>query len=148
MRFWLVVLLVGTPLVGGCDFGFDTQDEVRNQFEEARQRWQGQDILDYNLLYTQQRGDIIVDTAEVFVRSGEVDSLSVSPDVPEEELLVGTVESFFDLIEARIGEEDSQYRADFDDDRGFPVSYNADFQDDRRDQDIITIALVDTVGSS
>ncbi len=114
--------------------------------EEARQRWQEEAIQDYQFVYTQQRGDVIVDTAEVFVRAGTVDSIATSPaDVPEEELLVGTVESFFDLIEPRIGEEDSQFGANFDEDQGFPTEYNAGFQDDRRDQDIITIEFVDSV---
>lgn len=93
----------------------------------------------------QQRGDVIVDTAEVFVRSGTVDSIAASPDVSEEELLVGTVESFFDLVESRIGEEESQFGANFDEERGFPTNYSADFQDDRRNHDVITITLIDSV---
>jgi hypothetical protein len=61
--------------------------------------------------------------------------------VAEDEPLVGTISSFFDLIEARVGESDSQFGANFDDTRGFPVNYNAGFQDDRRSQDIITLEV-------
>jgi hypothetical protein len=148
MWFYLLTLTIGGTVVGGCDAGFDVENQVRDQLDEARQRWQEQSIRNYQFIYAQQRGDVIVDTAEVFVRSGTVDSIATSPEVSEDELLVGTVGSFFDLIEDRIGEDDSQFGADFDDEQGFPVSYNADFQDDRRSQDIITIALVDSVNES
>lgn len=148
MWFYLLTLAIGGTVVGGCDAGFDVENQVRGQLDEARQRWQEQSIRNYQFIYAQQRGDVIVDTAEVFVRSGTVDSIATSPEVSEDELLVGTVGSFFDLIEDRIGEDDSQFGADFDDEQGFPVSYNADFQDDRRSQDIITIALVDSVNES
>jgi len=143
--FYLLTLVIGVVVSGGCDAGFDVENQVRDQLDEARQRWQEQSIRNYQFIYAQQRGDVIVDTAEVFVRSGTVDSIATSPAVAEDELLVGTVGSFFDLIEARIGEDDSQFGADFDEEQGFPVSYNADFQDDRRNQDIITIALVDSI---
>lgn len=143
--FYLLIIAIGGAVVGGCDAGFDVENQVRDQLDDARQRWQEQSIRNYQFIYAQQRGDVIVDTAEVFVRSGAVDSIATSPEVSEDELLVGTVGSFFDLIEGRIGEDDSQFGADFDEEQGFPVSYNADFQDDRRNQDIVTIALVDSV---
>jgi len=146
--FHLLTLVIGGAVLGGCDAGFDVENQVRDQLNEARQRWQEQSIRNYQFIYAQQRGDVTVDTAEVFVRSGTVDSIATSPEVTEDELLVGTVSSFFNLIEDRIGEDDSQFGADFDDEKGFPASYNADFQDERRNQDIITIALVDSVSGS
>lgn len=145
--FYPLALAISVSIFGGCNFGFDVEDQVRDRLNDARQRWQEQSIGNYQFIYAQQRGDVIVDTAEVFVRSGTVDSIATSPEVSEDELLVGTVGSFFDLIEDRIGEDDSQFGADFDEEQGFPVSYNADFQDGRRNQDIITIALVDSVGN-
>lgn len=143
VRFCVLTFAIGILVIGGCDFGGGVEDLVRDRLENARQRWQEQDIQNYQLIYAQQRGDVIVDTVEVFVRSGTVDSTATSPEVSEEELLVGTVESFFDLIESRIGEEESQFGANFDEDQGFPTDYNADFTDDRRSHDIITIALED-----
>jgi len=145
MRFFLLSLILAVGFVGGCDFGGGIQDQVRDQLEDARQRWQEQNLQDYQLVYAQQRGETIVDTARVFVRSGAVDSISTSPDdIPDDELLVGTVESFFALIESRIGEEESQLGANFDTDQGFPTSYDATFEDERRDQDIITITLLES----
>lgn len=142
-RFYLLAFAIGIFATGGCDFEGGAEEQVRDQLENARQKWQEQDIQTYQLVYSQQRGDVIVDTAKVFVRSGAVDSTATTPNVSDEELLVGTVESFFDLIESRIGEEGSQYGANFHEEQGFPTSYNADFQDDRRDHDIITIELVE-----
>lgn len=143
----LLVLTICGIAVSGCDFSGDVKDVVRDRLENARQKWQDQDIQDYQLVYSQQRGDVIVDTARVFVQSGEVDSIATSPTVDEEELLVGTVESYFNLIEARI-DDDNPYGAKFDNDQGFPTEYNADYQGDRRDEDIITIELIGSSTSS
>ena len=136
-----LLFLIGGLLIGGCDFGNSARSQAQDRLENARERWQTQEIQDYRFVYRQQRGEVIVDTAEVFVRGGSVDSTHTVPNVSEDELLVGTIESFFDLIEARIGEEDSQFGANFDRERGFPIDYNAGFQDDRRSQDIITVSV-------
>lgn len=146
--FCTLILAISVSIFGGCNFGFDVENQVRDRLNEARQRWQEQSIRNYQLTYSQQRGNVIIDTAEVFVRSGTVDSIATPPNVSEDELLIGTVESFFELVKARIGEEDSQFGANFDEERGYPTSYNADFQDGRRNQDIITIALVDSASGS
>lgn len=151
MRYCLLVLAAGVFAVAGCDISGDVKDQVRAKLENARQQWQEQDIQDYRFRYSQQRGSVIVDTVEVFVRSGTIDSIATSPDVSEDEPLVGTVESFFDLIEDRVdeaGDDDSQFSASFDDRRGFPTSYSADFRDERRDHDIITIGLADSTERS
>jgi hypothetical protein len=140
-RYLFLLLLCGGLSVGGCDFGNSARNQARDRLENARERWQAQETQNYRFVYRQQRGEIIVDTAEVFVRGGRVDSIHTVPNVSEDELLVGTIESFFDLIEARIGEDDSQFGANFDDERGFPIDYNAGFQDDRRSQDIITVVV-------
>jgi len=141
VRYHVLLLVAGAFLAGGCDFGSSARSQARDRLESARETWQSQNIENYRFVYRQQRGDVIVDTAEVFVREGRVDSISTSPDGREDDLLVGTIASFFDLIEARIGEEDSQFGANFDRERGFPTDYNAGFQDSRRDQDIITVAV-------
>jgi len=134
-------LLTGILLVSGCDFEGSARSEIRNQLQEAREKWRAQGTENYRFRYSQQRGDVIIDTVEVVVRGGSVDSIRTVPDVADDEPLVGTIASFFDLIERRIDEEDSQYGANFDNDRGFPVNYNAGFQDDRRSQDIITLEV-------
>jgi len=144
-----VGVLVGVLVMGSCDLFSDANDEVSNQILERvrnrRQQWQDQNIEDYQLIYSQQVGDVLVDSVEVFVRSRMVDSIATSQDLPEDEVLVGTVGSFFDLVEARIGEDDSQFNADFDEEQGFPTRYTADFQDDRRSQTVLTTALVDSL---
>ena len=138
---FVLSFLVGVLLVSSCDFEGSARSEIRNQLQEAREKWQAQGTENYRFVYSQQRGDVIIDTVEVFVRGGRMDSIRTVPDVPEDEPLVGTIASFFDLIEARVGESDSQFGANFDDTRGFPVNYNAGFQDDRRSQDIITLEV-------
>jgi len=145
------VLLVVIPLVlPGCDFGSqnEVQDRIRERVENRRQQWQDQDIEDYKLVYAQQVGDVRIDTVSVFVTAGTVDSINTTPDVSEDELLVGTVGSFFDLIEARIGESDSQFSAGFNNEQGYPVEYTADFQDGRPSQTVLTTALNDSLGVS
>lgn len=140
-RYVFFLLVFGALLGGGCDFGNGAENQPRDRLERAREQWREQDIQDYRFVYRQQRGEVIVDTAEVFVRGGQVDSIHTEPEVSEDELLVGTIESFFDLIEARIGEDESQFGANFDQEKGFPIEYNAGFQDDRRNQDIITLSV-------
>jgi hypothetical protein len=138
---FVLSFLAGILLLSGCDFEGTARSEIRNQLQEAREKWQAQGTENYRFVYSQQRGDVIIDTVEVFVRGGRMDSIRTVPDVGEDEPLVGTIASFFDLIEARVGESDSQFGANFDDTRGFPVNYNAGFQDDRRSQDIITLEV-------
>lgn len=140
-RCCALLFVFGALLSGGCDFGTSARSQARDRLKNARDQWQAQNIQDYRFVYRQQRGEVIVDTAEVFVRGGTVDSVHTVPDVSEDELLVGTIASFFDLIEARIGEDGSQFGANFDPERGFPTDYNAGFQDDRRNQDIITVTV-------
>lgn len=140
-RLWMFVLVIGGLGLGGCGFGGNAQNQVREQLENAREKWQAQEIQDYRLVYQQQRGSTIVDTVEVFVQTGQVDSIRTTPTVSDGELLVRTVDSFFDLIEARIAEDASQFGANFDTEQGFPIDYNANFNDGRRSQDIITVAL-------
>jgi len=142
-------LVIAALAIAGCDFfGDDATNAVRDRLDRARQKWENQDIQNYEFRYSQQRGETIVDTARVFVQSGEVDSIATTPQVDEEELLVQTVQSFFDLIEARI-DDDNPYGARFDQELGYPTEYNANYQGDRRDEDIITLALVesDSTGS-
>ena len=150
-RLW-VGILAGIFVVSGCDIFNEPDDELSDQIsqrvQERRQQWQDQNIEDYQLIYSQQVGEVLVDSVKVFVRSGMVDSIATSRDIPEEELLVGTVESFFDLIEARIGEDESQFTADFDSEQGFPTRYTADFQDGRRSQTVLTNTLIDSVEST
>lgn len=145
------VLLVVIPLVlPGCDFGSqnEVQERIRERVENRRQQWQAQDIEDYKLVYAQQVGDVRIDSVTVFVTAGTVDSITTSADVPEDELLVGTISAFFDLIEARIGERDSQFSAGFNNERGYPVEYTADFRDGRPSQTVLTTALDDSLGGS
>ena len=147
-RCFLLLLLFGSLSVGACDFENGARSQARDRLDNAREKWQSQGTQNYRFVYRQQRGEVIVDTAEVFVRGGSVDSIHTVPDVSESELLVGTIESFFDLIEARIGEDESQYGANFDRERGFPTDYNAGFQDGRRNQDIITVEVEAQGGSN
>lgn len=145
-------VLVGLLAIAGCDLFSDANDGVSDQIlervQERRQQWLDQNIEDYQLIYSQQVGDVLVDSVEVFVRSRTVDSIATSRDIPEDEVLIGTVGSFFDLIEARVGEDDSQFTADFDEEQGFPTRYTADFQDDRRSQTVLTTAVVDSAGAT
>jgi hypothetical protein len=142
------VLLVVIPLVlPGCDFGGQEgiQDQIRERVEARRQQWEDQDIENYKLVYSQQVGDVLIDTVNVFVSAGAVDSITTSSDVSKDELLVGTVGTFFDLIEARIGESESQFSAGFNNERGYPVEYTADFRDGRPSQTVVTTALNDSL---
>lgn len=141
-----VVLLFS---VSGCDFSEqdEIQDRMRERVENRRQQWESQGIETYRLIYSQQVGDVLVDTVRVVVTGGTVDSSSTSVDVSEAELLVGTVDSFFDLIEARIGEEESQFDVQFNQERGYPTRYTADFRDDRASQTVLTIGLEDSLGA-
>lgn len=141
MRLCFLVALVGGFVLGGCNFGSNAENQARNQLENAREKWQAQEMQNYRFVYQQQRGGTIVDTIEVFVQTGQVDSVRTVPEVSDEEILVRTIDSFFDLIEARIGEEESQFGANFDSEKRFPVDYNAGFQDGRRSQDIITLSV-------
>jgi len=142
-------ILITALILSSCDIFTGANDELADQIsqrvQDRRQQWQDQNIEDYQLIYSQQVGEVLVDSVEVFVRSGMVDSIVTSRDISEEEVLVGTVDSFFDLIEARIGEDESQFTADFNPNRGFPTRYTADFQDDRRSQTVLTNALIDSV---
>ena len=144
----LVVVLLFT--MSGCDFSEqdEIQDRMRERVENRRQQWESQGIETYRLIYSQQVGDVLVDTVSVVVTGGTVDSSSISVDVSEAELLVGTVDSFFDLIEARIGEEESQFDVQFNQERGYPTRYTADFRDDRPSQTVLTIGLEDSLGAS
>jgi hypothetical protein len=148
----LIGILGAAVVLSGCDIFTGANDElagqIRQRVQDRQQQWQNQNIEDYQLIYSQQVGDVLVDSIEVFVRSRTVDSIATSRDIPEEEVLVGTVASFFDLIEARIGEDESQFTADFDEDQGFPTRYTADFQDGRQSQTVLTTALVDSVKST
>lgn len=148
----LAGMLVCALLVSGCDTFNEANDElaseIRQRVEDRRQQWEDQNIEDYQLIYSQQLGDVIVDSVEVFVRSQEVDSIATSKDIPDDDILVGTVESFFERIEARIGEDDSRFTADFDPDRGFPTRYTADFENGRESETVLTTALVDSVAST
>lgn len=144
----LVVVLLFS--MSGCDFSQqdEIQDRMRERVENRRQQWESQGTETYRLIYSQQVGDILVDTVRVVVTGGTVDSSSTSVDVSEAELLVGTVDSFFDLIEARIGEEESQFDVQFNQERGYPTRYTADFRDDRPSQTVLTIGLEDSLGAS
>jgi len=147
LRNFLLLLLIGAVTVTGCDlYGDDVRDAAQDRLDRARQKWQDQGITDYQFMYSQQRGETIVDTAQVFVQSGQVDSIATTPEVPEDELLVGTVESFFELIEGRI-KDDNRFGANFDQEFGYPTDYNADFEGDRRSEDIITLELGETANS-
>ncbi|WP_263818216.1 DUF6174 domain-containing protein [Salinibacter sp.] len=150
LRVGPVILVLVLVAGAGCDIlsqqnTEDTRDAIRERVEMARQTWAEQDISTYQVTYDQRVGSVAASNIEVYVSGGEVDSVSSLGSIEEDDLLVTTIDSFFDLVLDRIGEEGSRFRADFDDEQGFPVSYNADFQDDRRNQDIITIALVDSV---
>lgn len=148
----LTVGLVAVLIVSGCDIFSEPNDElsdqIRQRVQQRRQQWQDQNIEDYQLIYSQQVGDILVDSIRVVVRSRTVDSVFTSRDLSEDEVLVKTVLSFFDLIESRIGEDESQFSADFDENRGFPTRYTADFQDGRQSQTVLTTALIDSVESA
>lgn len=143
----VVVLLLS---ISGCDFSEqdEIQDRMRDRVESRRQQWESQGIETYRLIYSQQVGDVLVDTVRVVVSGGTVDSSTSSVDGSETELLVGTVDSFFDLVEARIGEEESQFDVQFNQERGYPTRYTADFRDGRASQTVSTIRLEDSLGVS
>lgn len=139
--------------VPGCDlFTAPGQDGLREKMkkrvQERREQWEEQGIENYQLKYSQQIGETRVDSVSVHVQDGAVDSVLVSSTVSRDELLVGTVDSFFDLIESRLGEPESQFSADFDQNLGFPTSYTADFLDGRPSQTVVTLALRDSTGGS
>jgi len=52
------------------------------------------------------------------------------------------------LARARIGEEESQFDVQFNQERGYPTRYTADFRDDRASQTVLTIGLEDSLGAS
>lgn len=151
LRFSFLLVLVPCMLaVSGCDFNGndEVRDRIRERLQSERQKWEDQDISRYQLVYSQQAGSLLVDTVRVFVSGGTVDSTVAPDEVPDEDLLVGTVDSYFNLIEARIGEDDSGFRAEFDEEQGFPITYTANFFDGRADQAVETISLMDSSGAA
>lgn len=148
---WLVLsVALGIVVVPGCDVFSEPgenglREKMKQRVQDRRQQWQDQGIDNYQLLYKQKVAETVIDSVRVYVRQGAVDSIYASQNVPTDELLVGTVLSFFDLVEARIGEEESQFTADFDEERGYPRSYTADFQDGRASQTVLVLALQDSV---
>ena len=124
---------------GGAQSGL--QDQIRQRIQDKRAQWRSQEIDDYRLVYEQSIGDRVVDSIEVFVRGREVDSTHTSRSSGEVDRLVGTVASFFTLVEARVGEEASQFSVEFDDESGYPIEYEASFSDDRRNHAVFTISL-------
>jgi len=142
----------GALVLGGCDLitaceADAVEERIRERLQAERAKWKAQGIDRYRLTYAQQIGSRRVDTVDVFVNDGTVDSIRTARETPRDSALVGTVASFFDRIEARIGEEESQFSASFDEERGFPTEYTADFQD-RPSQTVITQSLVDRHGTS
>jgi len=148
-----IVLGLFILLLLGCGFTGtdDTQENIRERIDQQRELWQDQNVEDYTLVYRQRRGTVVLDSVKVFVRAGVVDSVAVftaEDDVGDDEPLIGTVESFFTLIENRVGEEVSQFSANFDEQRGFPTEYGATFDSERRREDVRTIRLEESTGST
>jgi hypothetical protein len=147
----LCVLLLGGVVLVGCDFVTgsdreDVQDRIRERIENRQDQWASQNIVDYEFTYSQQIGEDFVDSVKVYVRGGDVDSISTSMPISREKLLVGTVDSFFDLILARVGEEESQFNADFDQEVGYPTEYTATFAD-RPDHAVVTLSVSSSEGT-
>jgi hypothetical protein len=127
----LALALLGT----GCDFlsgseESEVDDALRQRVEQERAKWQEQSITTYRLELGQRIGTTLVDTVKVFVRDGAVDSIYTSREIPQDEVAVTTVESFFDRIKDRIGEDTSEFTADFDEERGYPTEYRAGLEDE------------------
>lgn len=146
-------LLAGGYLTTGCDIltasqSEESKDEMLERLQIKREQWENHDIEDYRLKYSQQVGEVLVNEVSVFVSERKVDSVQMSrDDVSRDGLLVETVSSFFDLIEARVGEESSQFSVNFDTERRFPTRYTADFEN-RPSQTVLTISLADLTGTS
>lgn len=130
LRVGPVVLVLVLVVGSGCDLlsqqnTEDTRDAIRERVEKARQTWAEQDISAYRVIYYQRIGSVRASNIEVYVSGGEVDSVSSLGSIEEEDLLVTTIDSFFDRVIDRIGEDDSRFQTRFDDEKGYPVSYEA-----------------------
>jgi len=128
------IVLALALLSTGCDFlsgseESEVDDALRQRLEQERAKWQEQGITTYRLELGQRIGTTQVDTVKVFVRNGAVDSLYTSREIPQDQVAVTTVESFFDRINDRIGEDTSEFTADFDEERGYPIEYRAGLED-------------------
>jgi len=115
----------------------ETRDAVRQRVETARQTWQDQGGSDYRVKYSQQVADVVYRDIEVFVSNGTVDSVRASTNLSEKNLIVTTVDSFFNRILERVGEDDSQFSVNFNEEMGYPVEYQASFSN-RPNEGVVT----------
>jgi hypothetical protein len=144
---WLSVVLLGGLALVGCDFltGSDrdeVQNRIRDRIEDRREQWDSQGIDSYEFTYSQQVGTTVIDTVKIFVREGAVDSIYTDPSTPDEDLLVGSIDSFFNLIESRVGQDDTEFGAEFNEEQGYPTQYTASFPDNPNEA-ILTLSLTE-----
>jgi len=137
--------------VGACDIlsgenRAETREAIRKRIESQQQKWDDQEIDSYRLTYSQQVGDVLSSGVEVYVSSGTVDSVRTPDNVSREDLLVGTVDSFFDLLLDRFEKAGSRFRADFNEERGFPINYEGDFND-RPSETVVTESVTERTGA-
>ena len=134
---WLVVL-------SGCDLlMFDeAEDDQLDVVDEHEQLWQDQGIADYRVTYGQQTGGgVKIDTFHVFVSEQTVDSVETSAS--RDELIVDTVDSFFEHIRGRIGDDNVlNLSINFQDNIGYPTTFEA-LLDEGADERIETFEIVE-----
>lgn len=139
-RALLIVYLFGLVFLAGCDVLLGGQEEdvrqaIREQVDQREQLWQDQEINDYQLVYSQLADRKRIDSVIVFVSGGDVDSTWTSSTAGREDIVVEDVESFFQVIRDRVGDDDvDTWNANFNDSLGYPSQYQAVFVDGEEEE--------------
>ena len=141
MPYQLLGALLASLLVlaTGCDFldpGDSVEDDQRALVEEGQQQWERQEIDSYRMTYRQEVGTTAVDTVVIEVQDGAFESFQASEPIDADELIVRTVDAFFDHIDRQIGNDDVlNLSVNFEDSLGYPVEYAA--ARDERDNELV-----------
>lgn len=136
-----LVILMGFGFVFGCDFFSEEsiREEQRARIDENKQRWTEQNITDYYLTYRQRANEAVIDSITIFVSARTLDSMSATSSISRENVLVKNVDSFFEQIREKVGNENVlDFAVNFDDSLGYPSRYAATFED-RPDEEIVTL---------
>lgn len=132
---YLTVLIAMIALVfSGCDVLSldDNTDSVGSLIEENEDKWQRSNLQDYNYTYALGIGERQVEDVEVFVRSGQIDSVAVDgvgienpASDPNSDFYITVDQAFVRLEDAYQRDTDGRFSVRFNDLYGFPSQYRA-----------------------
>lgn len=138
-NIYILILPIMLFVLTGCDLipqeNEKLREEMMKEIEDREMEWRDKDINRYKFTYSQQVGDLKVDSISVFVDEGAVDSVHSSRPIEKEDMLVETVESFFRLIEQRVQSNGmSQYSVSFDEEWSYPTEFMAIYEERPREE--------------